>query len=230
MRCNKMRDLYFASRDGRLDESERMRLARHIAECPSCSLFVREMDASLNAAKGLPELSAPEGFEWTVKRRILEERTKLMRRENAMEIGGRVWASRFGLGAAAAAIVVLVAAFAMDRPGSRAPSVKEIAGQERVSGVAGQASPMGDGALVGFSDGGFYTGPRMVSGDIVTVGGGPEATREEPFRFVGSAREDSLARENAMLKKRIESLGREIVILKSMLDEQRRQRANTPSP
>ena len=231
MKCTKAHNLYFASRDGTLDESGRMKLARHLAQCPSCALFAKEMEASLDTVKELPELTVPEGFEWNVKRRILQERTKLMRRERVVQFGGRTWLSRFAAGAvAAAAVVVLASLFAVQRLGNPAPTVREVAPELRAANTAVPASSMGEGVVMGFSASGSYTGPRMVSDNIFSVERGGESARQEPFQFVAGSREDSLARENEMLKVRIQSLERQIMLLRSMLDKERTRQINTSLP
>jgi hypothetical protein len=47
---------------------------------------------------------------------------------------------------------------------------------------------------------------------------------------VAGSREDSLARENEMLKVRIQSLERQIMLLRSMLDKERTRQINTSLP
>jgi anti-sigma factor RsiW len=231
MKCRKAHNLYFASRDGTLEESGRMKLARHLSRCPSCALFMKEMDASLDSVKALPELTAPEGFEWNVKRRILQERTKLMRREHVVPFGGRRWLSRFAVGAAAAAaVVVLAALFGVQWLGNRAPSVKEVAQEHRAANTTVPVSSMGEGTIVDFSAPGSFTGPRMVSDNVFSVERGGESVRQAPFQFVAGSREDSLARENEILKVRIQSLERQIMLLRSMLDKERTRQINMSLP
>jgi len=231
MKCSKAHRLYFGSRDGALDETGRMKLARHISQCSSCALFVKEMEASLGAIRELPELMTPEGFEWNVKRRILQERTKLMRRENTLPFGGKRWLSRFALGAAAAgAVAVFAALFAVQRLGSPAPSVKEVFPVRHASNTAVPASATDEGTVMDFSVPGSSAGPRMVSDDIFAVERSGDNARQAPFQFVAGSREDSLTKENEMLKRRIESLERQIVILKSMLDKERMRQLNMSLP
>ena len=232
MKCATAQDMYFLSRDDALDERGRMELARHLAGCPSCALFVKEMDASLDAARSLPELEVSDGFEWNVKRRVLQEKSKLMRREiDALPFGEKWWMSRFAVGAAAAAIIVITAVFVLQRTGTVAPRVKEVAADVRPAGAAIQFSAAGEGAITDYAAAGAYTGPRMVSDNIFTVErGGAEGVRQSPFQFVAGSREDSLARDNEMLRRRVQSLERQIMLLNSMLDKERMQRLNMSLP
>jgi len=232
MKCTKAQDLYFLSRDDGLDEAGGIELARHLALCPSCALFVKEMEASLDAAQSLPELAAPEGFEWNVKRRILQEKSRLMRsRSDAPAFGEKRWMSRFALGAAvAAAVIVLAAVFAMQRIGTFEPRVKEIASAHRAGGGSIQIPAVDEGAITDYAMGGSYTGPRMVSDNIFTVERGAENVRQSPFQFVSGSREDSLARENDVLRRRVRNLERQIMLLNSMIDKERMQRINTSLP
>ena len=228
MKCTKAHNLYFASRDGMLDELGRMKLARHLAQCPACALFAKEMEASLDSARSLPELAAPEGFEWNVKRRILQERTKLMRREHVSPFGGRRWLSQFAIGAsAAAAAIVLVALFAAQWFGSPSPSIKVVSEAPR---TAGTASSVGEGTVMDMTIPGSYTGPRMVSSDFLSLERGSETARQAPFQFVAGSREDSLSKENEMLRMRVQRLERQIVLLKNMLDKERIRQINMSLP
>jgi hypothetical protein len=232
MKCSKAQDLYFASRDDVIDEPGRMALARHLAECPSCARFVSEMDAALDAARQLPELSAPEGFEWNVKRLIMQEKSKLMRsRSAALPFGDRRWLSRFTVGAAAAAaVVVLAAVFAVQRMGTPEPRVKGIA---RASGEAPaelQIPAADEGVIADYSMGAYAAGPRMVSDNIFTMGRAGEGAPPSPFQSVSLSREDSLTRENEALKRRVAGLERQIMLLNGMLDRERMQRLEMSLP
>jgi hypothetical protein len=231
MKCEKAHHLYFESRDGLLDEPGRMKLVEHLSACSSCARFVKEMEASLERAKELPELTVPDGFEWNVKRRILQERTKLMRRENIVQFGDRRWFSRFAIGgAAAAAVVVLAAVLTIQQTKTPVPSVTRIAPEDGASNTA-MTVPYGSGGISGnFFIPGSYAGPRMVSDNILAVERGGDRAGQAPFQFVAGSREDSLARENEMLKVRIQNLDRQIMILRSMLDRERMRQINTSLP
>ncbi len=230
MKCSKAQDLYFSSRDGALDEPARMALARHLAGCPSCARHVAEMDLCLDAARALPEMAAPEGFEWNVKRRILQEKSHLMRSgRRSLPFGDPAWVSRFAAGAAAAAVVLVSVAFFAGRElGRPEPRVKETAEASRPAGAAIQLSEspvFSDDAM-----GGSTTGPQMVSDNIFTMARGGDAARPSPFQTASLTREDSLARENALLKRRIERLERQNMLLNGMLDRERMQRLETSLP
>ena len=232
MKCRKAQDLYFLSRDGALDEAGRMELARHLAHCYSCGLLVKEMEASLDAARSLPELSVGEGFEWNVKRRIMQEKSKLMRRDvEANPFGEKRWVSRFMVGAAAAAAVVLVAAtFAVQRIGMNEPKVREVSRENRANTTLIQAPSAHEDVLSDYRMTGAYAGPRMVSDNIFTIERGGESMNQSPFEIVAGSREDSLARENELLRRRLQRLERQLMIYKGMLDKERMQRINTSLP
>jgi len=232
MKCTKAQELYLLSRDDALDEIARMKLARHLECCPSCALLVKEMEASLDAVRSLPELAAPEGFEWNVKRRILQEKSRLMRRrQEILPFGERRWMSRFVAGAAAAAAVVVVAAvFAVQRIGTFEPRVREVAENANSGGTSIRVPAADDGLIADYSITGSSTGPRMVSSNIFTVERGAENVRQSPFQFVSESREDSLSRENELLRRRVQSLERQIMLLNSMLDKERMHRLSMSLP
>jgi hypothetical protein len=232
MKCSKAQDLYFLNRDGALDEAGRMELARHLAHCPACELLVKELEASLDAARALPELSVSEGFEWNVKRRILQEKSRLMRREvEANPFGEKRWALRFALGAAAAAVFVIAATtFVVQRIGMNEPRVREVARDERSSAAPLQTPAVEGDVLADYHGAGTFAGPRMVSDNIFTFERGGESISQSPFEVVAATREDSLARENELLKRRIQRLERQIVLYRGMLDKERMQRLNNSLP
>lgn len=81
---------------------------------------------------------------------------------------------------------------------------------------------------VDYSTAGFAS-PRMVSDNVLSVGRGPEA-EQSAFRFVASSREDSLLRENELLRRRIDGLERRMIYLQKALDRERAQRINLSLP
>lgn len=232
MKCRKTQDLYFLSRDGALDEAGRMELTRHLAHCSSCGLLVKEMEASLDAARSLPELSVSDGFEWNVKRRIMQEKSRLMRRDvEANPFGKKRWVSRFALGAAVAAAVVIVAAtFVVQRIGMNEPRIREASRENRTSAALIQTPSAEEDLFSNYHTAGSYAGPRMVSDNIFTIERGGESVRQSPFEVVAGSREDSLAQENELLKQRIQRLERQLVIYKGMLDKERIERLNMSLP
>lgn len=232
MKCRKAQDLYFMSRDGALDEVGRMELARHLVHCSSCGLLVKEMEASLGAARSLPELSVSDGFEWNVKRRIMQEKSRMMRRDvEENPFGEKRWVLRFASGAAVAAAVVIVAAtFVVQRTGMNEPRIREVSRENRTSAALIQTASAEEDVLSDYHMAGSYAGPRMVSDNIFTIERGGESVRRSPFEIVAGSRGDSLAQENELLKRRIQRLERQLMIYKGMLDKERMQRLNMSLP
>ncbi len=231
MKCKKTQNLYFMSRDGALGEAGRMELAHHLARCSACGLLVKELEASLEAARCLPELAVSDGFEWNVKRRIMQEKSRLMRRDvEANPFGGKRWVSRFAWGAAAAALVVVAATFVAQRIGTSEPRIREASRENRASAALIQAPSAREEVFTDYHMTGAYAGPRMVSDNIFTIERGGENARQSPFDVVSGSREESLAHENELLKRRIQRLERQLLIYKGMLDKERMQRLNTSLP
>jgi len=77
---------------------------------------------------------------------------------------------------------------------------------------------------------GSYAGPRMVSDNIFTIERGGESVRQSPFEVAAGSREDLLAQENELLKRRIQRLERQLMIYKGMLDKERMQRLSNSLP
>jgi len=230
MNCGKARQFYLAGRDGSLDEARRMKLGEHLARCSSCAAYVREMDASLDLLKGLPELTVSEEFEWNVKRRILQEKTKLIRRQEGVRFGERWWAGRFAAGAAVAAAVVVAVVFLYFESGRERVAVVKSVSVQSPAAVASRVSYGGAGSITDVMETGMYPGPRMVSDNLFQRDTGGGVMRQAPFRLVSVSREDSLALENELLKQRIANLERQLAILKKMLYEERMNRSNSSLP
>ncbi len=230
MSCRKARELYFAGRDETLDEIRRMKLERHLAGCPDCAAFVRESDASLGLLKGLPEIAPSEGFEWNVKRRILQEKARMIRRQEGTRFGERWWAGRFAVGAAAAVIAVgSFVLFDLERGHERVPSVKSVAVRETGAGVAAPAYGRA-GAVADVAARGMGSGPRMVSDNLFRSETASDVMRSTPFHLVPVSHEDSLTQENVLLKRRLADLERQVAALKTMLYEERLDRARRSMP
>jgi hypothetical protein len=193
---------------------------------------VKEMEASLDAAGSLPELSVSDGFEWNVKRRIMQEKSRLMRRDvTSSPFGATRWVPRFAVGAAAAAVLVIVAAtFVAQRIGTNEPRVREVSRDNRASTALIQTPSADENLFPDYRMTGSYAGPRMVSDNIFTIERGGESARQSPFDVVAGSREDSLAQQNELLKRRIERLERQLMIYKGMLDKERMQRLGSSLP
>jgi hypothetical protein len=230
MSCRKARELYFSGRDEALDEIRRMKLERHLAGCPDCAAFVRESDASLGLLKGLPEIAPSEGFEWNVKRRILQEKARIIRRQEGTRFGERSWAGRFAVGAAAAVIAVgSFVLFDLDGARERVPSVKSVAVRETPARVAAPVYAR-SGAVADVAAVGVGSGPRMVSDNLFRSEVASDVMRSSPFKLVPVSREDSLTQENALLKRQLAELERQVAALKTMLYEERLDRARRSMP
>ncbi len=76
MRCAKLRRIIVViapeDRDERLQEA----VEQHLAGCPLCALFARQMDSLTGHLHSLPRRPAPEGFVLTVKRRMRVQQPK----------------------------------------------------------------------------------------------------------------------------------------------------------
>jgi len=173
-----------------------------------------------------------DGFEWNVKRRIMQEKSRLMRRDvEANPFGEKRWVSRFALGAAAAAAIVIVAAtFVVQRIGMNEPRIREVSSENRASAALIQTPSAEEDVLSDYHMTGSYAGPRMVSDNIFTIERGGESVRQSPFEVAAGSREDLLAQENELLKRRIQRLERQLMIYKGMLDKERMQRLSNSLP
>ncbi len=76
MRCSKLRRIIVViapeDRGNRLQET----IERHLAQCPKCAQFARQMDLLTRHLHSLPRHPAPEDFALTVRRRMQVQQSK----------------------------------------------------------------------------------------------------------------------------------------------------------
>jgi len=214
MRCKQAREFYFRNRDGLLTEAEKMKLQEHLAVCETCSKFAEEMDRSLGLLSGLEELSPSEGFEWNVKRRILQEKTRLLRLRDE-ERRGFSYVLKFAGAAVAAAAVVTIAVFAlfndMDK-GMRVASNREARSVSTYS-YSSREYGRGNTAIVTPR----IAQPRMVSSAVRSYPVGYSPTRALPFETTELSYSDSLLWENALLRERVNELEKQVIYLRQII-------------
>ncbi len=135
----------------------------------------------------------------------------------------------FASGAAVAASAVLIYALANLGIFSRKePSVRAIASLEN-----GSKRPVSVSMGNPFIEPGFvstYTFPRPVSDRTLNMHRAAEVSEPQAFNFVSTAREDSLMRENEMLRRRVEYLQRRIIYLQATIENRRTSSDNFPLP
>ena len=76
MRCAKLRRIIVVIASEDRDERLQQAIERHLAQCPACARFARQMDLLTRHLHSLPRLGAPEGFALTVKRRMQVQEPK----------------------------------------------------------------------------------------------------------------------------------------------------------
>ncbi len=216
MRCSKAREYYFKNRDDLLNEAERMELQEHLAECPACLRFEKEMNAGLGLLEELSEPQAPDNFEWNVRRKIARRKADIMRRQSRFNESGR-WSLKFFAGAAAMMVIMLTGAwyFLGDWQGDLGAPL-QVSGTDGNSGAARVSAESDRSAS--FTNSGYTEGFRMVSDDPYGYGVdknyGPMS--QELLR---QRRMNYLTEENLILKTRVIKLKRENVMLRNLLEK-----------
>lgn len=223
MRCSKARELFFGNYDGLLDETEKMKLQSHLDRCPKCAAFVEEMERSLGLLKKLPEMAPSENFGWNLKRRILQEKSRLMRQAAGPGTIDLRWGMKFAATAAAMVVIALVGSWFLFGDHTGAPGDQRIA--ERVTDAGSTryvSSPRYD--LRGYTATDRAARMRMVAEDAPGVLRDPGIAGPRAFQDAAPSREDSLLRENAYLKRCMQKIERENLILKRYLYRNRARR------
>jgi hypothetical protein len=232
MRCAKVRDYFLRHRDGLLNEVEKMKLEEHMDRCTPCASFAREMDRCLDLLADLPEAAPSENFEWNLKRAILHEKTRLMRRQSDVSFGDWRWGMKFVTSAAAAALIIIAGTWYVSQRGAE---TTVLGGSRSVTSVPPSSvrlSPR-DYGIINFTSGAYKPTRRNTPYNLIdhTVGSqrvnytGSSAMRySQPSGFATNSREDSLMKENEFLWKRVENLEREVMVLQRLLSQERARR------
>jgi hypothetical protein len=76
MSCSRMENQILPYVDGRLKESEKVRVEKHLAECAACRLRVSEFRAVSGLIDELPQIEPSEAFDVRVHARIAAEPVK----------------------------------------------------------------------------------------------------------------------------------------------------------
>ncbi len=232
MRCAKVRDYYLRNRDGLLNEADKMKLEEHMDRCAACAKFAREMDQCLDLLVDLPEASPSENFEWNLKRAILHEKTRMIRRQSSVSLGDWRWGMKFVTSAAAAAVIIIAGSWYITRGGGRAVS----GGSPSVSSPSASSVKLSprDYGIINFTSSAYRPSRRNTPNNLIdhTVGTqpvnytGPYGVREsQTSGFALDSRTDSLAKENEFLWKRVENLELEVMVLQRRLAQERARRA-----
>ena len=233
MRCAKVRDCCLKNRDGLLNEAEKMKLEEHMDRCASCASFAREMNRCLDLLVDLSEASPSENFEWNLKRAILHEKTRLMRRQSAVSFGDWRWGVKFVTSAAAAALIIIAGTWYGSQRESGAPV---LGGSRSITSVPSSSVKLTprDYGIINYTSSAYKPTRRNTPYNLVdqTIGTQPvnytgsSGTRDsQQSPFAANSKEDSLAKENEFLWKRMENLEREIMVLQRLLAQERGRRA-----
>lgn len=223
MRCSKARELFFGNYDGLLDEAQKMKLQAHLDRCPECASFVEEMESNLVMLRGLPEMTPSENFGWNLKRRILQEKSRLMRQASGAYFHDTRWGMKFAASAAAVIVVALVGAWFLfgDHPATTNGSY--------IAGTPTTARHQRESSTPRFGQGDFAEAERAARLRVVSndaPGGARESGFVGPQAFQDAApsRQDSLVRENEYLKRYVRKIEHENLILKQYLYRARMRR------
>lgn len=233
MRCAKVRDYYLRNRDGLLNEVDKMKLEEHMDRCASCAEFAREMDRCLDLLVDLPEASPSENFEWNLKRAILHEKTRMMRRQFSVSFGDWRWGMKFVTSAAAAAIVIIAGSWYISHSGGERIVLGDSPSVSGSSHSSVKLTPR-DYGIINFTSSAYKPTRRNTPYNLVdrTIGtqtvdySESYGTREsQASGFAVDSRTDSLMKENEFLWKRVENLELEVMVLQRRLAQERARRA-----
>ncbi len=76
MSCTRMENRILAYVDGRLKESERLEMEKHLAACATCQLRVNEFRAVASLLEEVPEIQPSPAFDVRVRARVAAEPVK----------------------------------------------------------------------------------------------------------------------------------------------------------
>ena len=113
MNCHDCKNVLSDYIDSTLSESEKARVADHIASCPACSRIEREMRQALSAARRLPEMPLPDRFMARLQERLDQEDEK---HAHSWFVFNRSLALRGAAFAAVACLAVMILVKTIDMP------------------------------------------------------------------------------------------------------------------
>lgn len=233
MRCAKVRDYYLRNRDGLLNEMEKMKLEEHMDRCASCTSFAREMDRCLDLLVDLPEASPSDNFEWNLKRAILHEKTRIMRKQSSISFGDWRWGMKFVTSAAAAVFIIIGGIWYVSQRGGE---TQVLGGSRSVTSAPPSSINLrpSDYGIINFTSSAYKPSRRYTPNNLVdrTIGvqpidyrGSYRVLESQQAPFEVNSREDSLMKENEFLWRRVENLEREVMVLQRLLSQERGRRA-----
>ena len=191
------------------------------------------MDRCLDLLIDMPDRSPSENFEWNLKRAILHEKTRIMRRQSAVSFGDWRWGMKFVTSAAAAVFIIIAGTWYISQ---RSGEARVFGGSRSITSAPPSSIELrpSDYGIINFTSSAYKPSRRSTPYNLVdqTVGTQPVGytgtqtafgSQETPFGV--SSREDSLMRENEFLWKRVENLEREVMVLQRLLSQERARRA-----
>lgn len=107
MKCRRARKLVFEFVDGLTDETVRLDLEKHLAECAACDRLASQVTRSMDLIRRAPVETLDENFNWKVRLAIHKERHAM---QEAMASQGalfRAWNTRYAVSAVAGFLAVI---------------------------------------------------------------------------------------------------------------------------
>ncbi len=111
MNCRRARNLVFDFIDGIADESVRLALEGHLADCRECEKLAGEVTRSMDLLHRAPVETLDENFNWKVRLAAHKERHALQEGVASQGALFRAWNFRYAASAAAGFVVVVAASW-----------------------------------------------------------------------------------------------------------------------
>lgn len=125
MSCSRMKERVLPYMDGRLKESERREVEKHLATCPACRARVEEFRAVSNLLGELPQIEPSPAFDVRVRARVAAEPPR--------QSWWRSWWDSFApspRAALAASMLLLATVWIASRSSQPTPTLTQQADQE----------------------------------------------------------------------------------------------------
>lgn len=108
MKCRIAKKLVFDFIDGLDDDTKRLGLEKHLAQCSECDKFASQLTRSMDLLHRAPRETTGDNFAWKVRLKLNQERNAIQERGVSYGALIRKWNVRYVATAVAAAAVVLV--------------------------------------------------------------------------------------------------------------------------
>jgi anti-sigma factor RsiW len=108
MKCHNAKKLIFDFIDGLEDDTQRLELEKHLAQCGECDKLASQLTRSMDLLHRAPSETTSDNFAWKVRLKLNQEKNAIQQQSESFGTMIRSWNLRYAATAVTAAAAVLV--------------------------------------------------------------------------------------------------------------------------